>query len=112
SSGLLIIIVVFFLYTIGIILKQKKLSEIKTDFINNMTHELKTPIATISLTSKALLKPEIITLPEKLFKYVEIISKENDRLQMQVEKVLQIAALEKEQTNLHKSEVDVHDILN
>lgn len=109
SSFLLLFVLIFFSWTIWVILKQKRLSEIKNDFINNMTHELKTPISTISLSSKMLLKPNVSQ--EKLHSFAEIIDKENERLGMQVEKVLQIATLEKEKIELNQRGVDMHHIV-
>lgn len=111
SSILLFVIVLFFGYTISVILKQRRLSEIKTDFINNMTHELKTPISTISLSSKVLLKKDIEKTPERLRNYAAIIEKENNRLQLQVEKVLQIAAIEKDRFSINKKDLNIHELL-
>ena len=112
SSILLLVISLFFAYTISIILKQKRLSEVKTDFINNMTHELKTPISTIALASKVLMGDEIGKSPERLKNYAEIIDKENNRLQMQVEKVLQIASLEKDKVDIKKEQLNIHKIID
>lgn len=111
SSCLLIIVTLFFAYAISVILKQKRLSEIKTDFINNMTHELKTPIATISLSSEVLMKPGIERDGQRLHKYAEIIHQENTRLINQVEKVLQAAILDKENIKLNLKALDVHNII-
>ncbi len=111
SSAFLIIVIAFFSYTISVILRQRRLSEIKTDFINNMTHEFKTPIATIGLSSEVLLKDSIVDKPEKLKNYATIINQENKRLQHQVERILQIATIERERINLRSSAVNVHDIL-
>lgn len=111
SSLLLVIIILFFAYTISIILKQKRLSEIKSDFINNMTHELKTPISTIALSSEVLMKPNISENPEKLKNYAQIINRENLRMQNQVEKVLQIASLEKDKVELTKTYVNLNKLI-
>ncbi|MBL4624480.1 MAG: HAMP domain-containing histidine kinase [Flavobacteriales bacterium] len=110
SSMFLLVVIVFFAYTISVILKQKRLSEIKNDFINNMTHEFKTPISTISLSAEVLMNPEISKNKERLFNYAQIISNENNRLKNQVERVLQIAALDKH-IELNKSNVDVHQLI-
>lgn len=110
SSLLLVVIILFFAYTIGIILKQKRLSDVKTDFINNMTHELKTPISTIALSSEVLMKPDIIEQPDRLSSYASIINRENQRMQQQVEKVLQVATLEKDQLELNLKSLDLHSI--
>jgi two-component system phosphate regulon sensor histidine kinase PhoR len=112
SSFLLVVMILFFAYTISIIFKQKRLSEVKTDFINNMTHELKTPISTIALSSDVLLRPDIIEKPEKLKNYATIINRENQRLQRQVEKVLEIASLEKDKVELSLTTIDLHAMIN
>lgn len=92
-SSIVILILIFFafFYSIKTILKQKKLSEIKNDFINNMTHELKTPISTISLACEALNDPDIGSTPSMVNRYVGIIGEENKRLGVQVENVLKSA---------------------
>ncbi|MBK7028390.1 MAG: HAMP domain-containing histidine kinase [Bacteroidales bacterium] len=108
----LILLLVFgFSYTIFSFLKQKKLSEMKTDFVNNMTHEFKTPIATISLASEMLLKPAVIASEEKARKYAGIIYDENQRLRNQVEHVLQISVLDREEFRLRKQETDIHQMI-
>jgi len=109
SSGVILLLLFFFSYTIYVILKQKKLSEIKTDFINNMTHELQTPISTIMLSSKALMKPEVD--PDRLKNYAEIIRGESIRLKNLVEKVLQISTLNKLHVSIEKQPVDIHEII-
>lgn len=111
SSIILFIVIIFFASTTFIILKQKKLSEITRDFINNMTHEFKTPISTISVSSEVIMNPGIVNDPERLRKYAAIINTENNRLKKQVEKVLQIATLETEDLRLHKEEIDLHKVI-
>ncbi len=112
ASGLLMLIVIAcFTYAINIILKQKKISEIKTDFINNMTHEFKTPISTVSLATQALSDEELKNRPGLIDRYVKVIQDENNRLGLQVEKVLQIASLDKKDFKLKIESTDVHDII-
>ncbi len=112
-SALFLIVVMFsFWYTITTVLRQKKLSEMKTDFINNMTHEFKTPISTISLASEMLMKPEVITSSEKILKYASVIYDENNRLQKQVEQVLQIAIIDKGEARLKLKDVDLHKLID
>lgn len=101
-----------FSFTVFSFLKQKKLSEMKNDFVNNMTHEFKTPIATISLASEMLLKTEVSESPDKSRKYAKIIHTENQRLQKQVDQVLQIAVLERGEFSLNKEEFNAHDAIN
>lgn len=88
--------------------KQKKLSEIKNDFINNLTHELKTPLASISL-STSLLKKQSVS--NKGLKYLDIISKESDRLEGQIDKVLQIGQIDSGNFNLEKSKINIYNII-
>jgi len=111
SSIVLLLVIVFFTYTLFVILKQKRLSEIQKDFINNMTHEFKTPIATIAVSTEVLKDPEILRQPERLLNYTAIIEKENTRLKQQVERVLQMARLDKEDIGLKKEQVSLHQII-
>ena len=111
SSIVLLLVITFFAYTLFVILKQKRLSEVQKDFINNMTHEFKTPIATISVSAEVLKDPGIIHQPERLRNYAGIIEKENIRLKQQVERVLLMARLDKEAMDLKKERVDVHQII-
>lgn len=106
-----IIVLFCFIYTIQVILRQKKISEMKTDFINNMTHEFKTPIATISLASDSITNSRIISDPAKVNRFADIIRQENKRMNNQVEKVLQIALVEKRNFELKISKVNVHDLV-
>ncbi len=100
-----------FVYTINIILTQKKISIMKTDFINNMTHEFKTPIATISLAADSIENPLVKNKPELISRYAKIIKEENERMLTQVEKVLQIAKVDKKEIELSISDVDIHEII-
>src|SRR5687768_14629285 len=111
SSVVLLIVIVFFGYSLFVILKQKRLSEIQKDFINNMTHEFKTPISTIAVSTQVLRNPDIIHQPERLLNYTTIIEKENIRLKHQVERVLQMAKFDKKDIGLKKENVDVHQII-
>jgi two-component system phosphate regulon sensor histidine kinase PhoR len=106
----LIIIAAFYL-TVRTLLRQKKLSEIKSDFINNMTHELKTPLATISLAVDALRNEKVQSDREKLNYFSSIIKDENKRMNKQVETILQAALLDKEAVQLQMRELHVHPIL-
>jgi len=87
------------------------LSDIKTDFVNNMTHEFKTPIATISIIQQVISDPEITKTPERLLSYSRIIGVETKRLNEQVEKVLNIARIEKGHFQLKKERIDIHEII-
>ncbi len=105
------IILASFAYTINVILQQKKLSEMKNDFINNMTHEFKTPIATISLASDSITNPSVISNPDKIKRFANIIKQENKRMHGQVEKVLQMALVERGHIKLNFTEVDIHQVI-
>lgn len=108
---LLLLLFLFFVFTLNVILKQKRLSEVKTDFINNMTHELKTPISTIGLSSELLLRGDFKDDPDRLHRYAEIIYKENKRLENQVERVLNVAKLDREKLALKKESCSIHDLI-
>ena len=111
SVILILVIVLAFYVTVSTIVRQKKLSDIKNDFINNMTHELKTPISTVSLASEMLQDTTIETSPDKIGHFVRIIREENQRLGLLVENILQTAVLDKGQFKLRPQEVDVHEII-
>jgi two-component system phosphate regulon sensor histidine kinase PhoR len=106
------IILFCFAYTIMTILRQKKLGDIKNDFINNMTHEFKTPIATISLATDTILSPTILNNPDKVKRFANVIKQENKRLNGQVEKVLQAAIVDKSTFQLKMEEINLHDIID
>ncbi len=106
------IILFCFAYTISVIFKQKKLSEMKNDFINNMTHEFKTPIATISLASDSIGSPRIINQPDKIKRFTDIIRQENKRMNNQVEKVLQMARIDRQDFTLNVADVNMHEVIN
>lgn len=107
-TGLLIVVVLFFGYTLSVIIKQRQLSEVQKNFINNLTHELKTPISSIALSAKVLNDKKIINSPERLFEYSRIIQEQNKRLSKNVEKVLNLASLEKNRIRLNLKEIDLH----
>jgi two-component system, OmpR family, phosphate regulon sensor histidine kinase PhoR len=106
------ILIAAFTVTVRTLFKQKKLSEIKSDFINNMTHELKTPLATISLAIDALTNEKVIHDTDKIRYYSTMIKDENKRMNKQVEKILQAAKIEKQEIKLHLQELNAHDIIH
>ncbi len=108
-TGLVLFCFGFVMYVIQ---RQKQVSEMKTDFINNMTHEFKTPIATISLASDSIASPMILNSPDKVLRFTNIIKQENTRMLNQVEKVLQMAMLDKKDFQLKLSFIDVHDLIS
>jgi len=111
SAIFILIIIMAFVTALYQLIKQKQISEIKTDFINNMTHEFKTPIATINLALDAIKNPKIIEDKEKVNRYVKMIRDENKRMHAQVENVLRISKLEKNQLDVSKEKIDIHDII-
>jgi len=106
----LIIFAAFYL-TVNAMLRQKKLSEIKNDFINNMTHEFKTPLATISLAVDAMKNEKVLSDREKMNYFSSIIKEENQRMNRQVETILKAALLEKQEVNLLLKPTHVHDVI-
>ncbi|ARV05420.1 two-component sensor histidine kinase [Polaribacter sp. SA4-10] len=111
SLFFIFIIIIAFSSSLYQLTRQKKISEIKTDFINNMTHEFKTPIATINLALDSIKNPKIIDDKEKVLRYVKMIRDENKRMHSQVENVLRISRLEKNQIDISKETIDMHDII-
>ena len=106
-----IIIISAFAVTVRTVFRQKQISEIKSDFINNMTHEFKTPLATISLAVDALSNPKVKGAPTQIDYYTGIIREENKRMNKQVEKILQAAQLDTNDLDLNLQTIDVHQII-
>jgi two-component system, OmpR family, phosphate regulon sensor histidine kinase PhoR len=109
--GILGISIVFFAYSIFVILQQKRLSELQRDFINNMTHEFKTPIASITIAADVISNPESIKEPSRILTYGSVIKQEVNRLNDQVDKVLQIARIEKTGFHLRMEMLDLNSII-
>lgn len=107
----ILIVLAAFLITIRSLIKQKKLSEIKSDFINNMTHELKTPLATISLAVDALKSAKVQADTKSVDYFSTIIKEENVRMNKHVETILQAAQLEKNEYEVNRQKVDIHDLI-
>ncbi|PHR16665.1 MAG: hypothetical protein COA38_21655 [Fluviicola sp.] len=108
---IVVVVLIFFGFTVNVIMRQKRLSEVKTDFINNMTHELKTPISTIGLSAEMIMRTNFED-QEKLQQYASIIFKENKRLEHQVERVLNVAKMDKDKLSLKEESFDMHELLN
>lgn len=106
-----LIIVIAYSSALSQLIKQRQISQIKTDFINNMTHEFKTPIATINLALDAIKNPKIINDTEKVNRYLQMIRDENKRMNAQVENVLQISKLDKNELDLKKERLQLHDLI-
>ncbi|PRZ21630.1 sensor histidine kinase [Flavobacterium granuli] len=107
-----LIIIIAYSSALNQLIRQRHISEIKNDFINNMTHEFKTPIATINLALDAIKNPKIIEDKEKVFKYLQMIRDENKRMHAQVENVLRISKLEKKELDIDKESSDLEEIIN
>ncbi len=112
STAVILILIISFYYIMASNLKQKKLSQIKNDFISNMTHEFKTPISTISLASEMLSDASISQTPDKQQRYLKMIRDENKRLSVLVESILQTSILDKGEFKLKPTELDIHEIIN
>lgn len=111
-NGILFFVVIFFGYAVYVIIKQKQLSEIQKNFINNLTHEFKTPIASIDLAAKVLASPKICEQPERLAEYVKIVGQQNKRLSAHVEKLLQMATIEKTKLQLNLEKIELNTFIN
>jgi len=111
TGGLLLVMILCFGYTVFSILRQKKISEMKTDFINNMTHEFKTPVSTIMIASEALKDNELAFDRSRVSRLANIIYEENARLGSHIERVLNIARIEKNDFKLDKKPVDVNEMI-
>ncbi|MCK3684649.1 HAMP domain-containing sensor histidine kinase [Maribellus sp. YY47] len=110
-TGLLVLVVFFFGYTLSVIIRQRQLSEVQKNFINNLTHELKTPISSIALSAKVLTEKNITETPERLHQYAQIILNQNARLTKNVEKVLNLASLEKSRIKLNSESIDLKSFI-
>lgn len=111
SGGLLLVLIFIFAYTIFAIIRQKKLSEMKSDFINNMTHEFKTPVATIMIASEALKDPEVANDRARISRLAGIIYDENVRLGNHIERVLSVARLDKKEIRMEFNPVKINDLV-
>lgn len=110
-TGILFFVVFFFGYALYVIIKQQKLSEIQKNFINNLTHEFKTPIASIELAAKVISNPAIIHQPDRLREYVKIVGQQNQRLSDHVEKLLQMATIEKTKLQLNLEPIELNSFI-
>ena len=111
SVFFILLLLFTFIFSMVIISRQKKLSEMRTDFMNNMTHELKTPVSTISLASQMLNDESITKSPRMIAQLSKTISEETKRLMQQIEKVLQMSIFEKESSALKLEEMDINDLI-
>jgi two-component system phosphate regulon sensor histidine kinase PhoR len=112
SLGFSLFIVATFALSLFFIIRQKKISEMKSDFINNMTHEFKTPIATISLAADTISNPKVINDKSRVLQFISMIKKENNRMNKKVETILQIASLDKKEIQFRFENVSMHTIID
>lgn len=107
-----LVIIVGYMSAVYQLIQQRKISQMKSDFINNMTHEFKTPIATINLALDAIKNPKIFNNKQKVKDYISMIKDENKRMNAQVENVLRISKLQKKQLMISKDRLELHDLVN
>lgn len=107
-----LVLLVTFVFTIYIVFRQKKLTEMKNDFVNNMTHEFKTPISTISLAAQMLKDPSVAKSPQMFQHLSGVINDETKRLRFQVEKVLQMSMFDRQRATLKMKELDANELIN
>jgi len=107
----MLIILTVFLYAVRLVIKHKKISQIKSDFINNMTHEFKTPLASISLAADSIVHPTILNDPTRIAAYVQIIHQEKSKLNQNVERILEVASLEKDAIILPAEKIDLSALI-
>lgn len=111
STGAVLLVVVFFGYTLVVVLRQRRLTEVQRDFINNITHELQTPVSTIRIAADVLQSDAIAGQPDRLRQYARIVDEESRRLQKQVGSVLQLARSERTGFVLNRTSVDLHELM-
>jgi two-component system phosphate regulon sensor histidine kinase PhoR len=112
TGGLLLVLIFCFGYTLFSIIRQKKISEMKTDFINNMTHEFKTPVSTIMIASEALKDSEVAIDRSRIARLANIIYEENERLGSHIERVLNIAKIDQNDFKLERTPLDVNEMIS
>ncbi|MCB0580644.1 MAG: HAMP domain-containing histidine kinase, partial [Phaeodactylibacter sp.] len=110
-SAILLVVILFFAYSMFVILRQKRLSELQKDFINNMTHEFKTPISTIKIAADVFLANPVVQEDQRLLRYASIVREQNQRLNNQVEKVLQLAKIERGNFELKQEHIPLREVL-
>ena len=110
-SGIMLLTIFFFAYSMIIILRQKRLTELQKDFINNMTHEFKTPLATMEIAAGVFQQAEEVARNPRLARYAHILREQNQRLTKQIERVLQVARFERNQFELHSEALSLHEVI-
>ena len=110
-AGVLVLTIMFFAYASWVLIRQQQLSEMQKDFINNMTHEFKTPLSTIKVASGVLARAPEVQSDKRLTRYADIIVKQNERLTSQVEKVLQLARIERSRFRIEREPADLNELI-
>jgi two-component system, OmpR family, phosphate regulon sensor histidine kinase PhoR len=110
-TAISLLTVLFFISSLIVILRQKRLSELQKDFINNMTHEFKTPISTIKVAADVFLSSTAIQNDNRLARYAQIVKEQNNRLNTQVEKVLQLTRIDRKTLDLNLEIINLHELL-
>lgn len=110
-TALLMLVIFFFGYTLWVIIRQRQLSEVQKNFINNLTHELKTPISSIALAANVINDEKILQSPDRLFNYTHIIQEQTARLSKNVEKVLNLASIDRNRILLNREKIDLIEFL-
>lgn len=111
SSAAVLLVVLFFGYTLIVVLRQRRLTEVQRDFINNITHELQTPVATLRIAAGVLRSDAILDQPDRHRQYVKVVDEESQRLQKQISNVLQLSRSEQMQFCLNYTDIDLHQLL-
>jgi len=111
STAAVLVVVIFFGYTLSVVLRQRRLTEVQRDFINNITHELQTPVSTLRIAADVLQSEAITRQPDRLRQYARIVQEESQRLQKQIQSVLQLARTERMGFSLNPTVVNLHDLL-
>ena len=110
-GAVLVITIAFFAYASWVLIRQQQLGELQKDFINNMTHEFKTPLSTIKVASGVLARAPVVQAEPRLARYAEILESQNERLTSQVEKVLQVARIERNRFNLQREPTELNELI-
>lgn len=112
STGAVLLLVFFFGYTLVVVLRQRRLTEVQRDFINNITHELQTPVATIRIATDVLQSNAIQQQPDRLRQYARVLNEESQRLQQHIHHILQLARSQQAGFVADRTEVDLHELMN
>ena len=110
-SGITLLATLFFIYSVVLLLRQQKVTQLQSDFINNLTHEFKTPLSSMKIATDSLIANPYVQGDPKVNRYLHIIGQQNDRLQQHIDKILDLAKLEKESIALNIENLNLHDLI-